>query len=75
MFVANFDVIRGVAIDYMHSTLLGVVKMLLTLCSDKSYKGEPWSVCSRDQRKVFKNWSPFLHYSSSKKPDCQLWAS
>ena len=47
MFVANFDVIRGVAIDYMHSTLLGVVKMLLTLWSDKSYKGEPWSVCSR----------------------------
>ena len=47
MFVPKFDIIRGVAIDYMHSTLLGVVKMLLTLWSDKSYKGEPWSVCSR----------------------------
>ena len=47
MFVPKFDIIRGVAIDYMHSTLLGVVKMLLTLWSDKSYKGEPWSICSR----------------------------
>ena len=47
MFVPKFDIIRGVVIDYMHSTLLGVVKMLLTLWSDKSYKGEPWSVCSR----------------------------
>ena len=27
MFVPKFDIIRGVAIDYMHSTLLGVVKM------------------------------------------------
>ncbi|CAH3158193.1 unnamed protein product [Porites lobata] len=35
------------AIDYMHSTLLGVVKMLLTLWSDKTYKAEPWSVCKR----------------------------
>ena len=47
MFVPKSDTIRGVAIDYMHSTLLGVVKMLLTLWSDKSYKGEPWSVCNR----------------------------
>ena len=47
MFVPKFDVIRGVAIDYMHSTLLGVVKMLLTLWCDKTYKVEPWSVASR----------------------------
>ena len=47
MFVPKFDIIRGVAIDYMHSTLLGVVKMLLTLRSDKSYKSEPWSVSNR----------------------------
>ena len=26
MFVPKFDIIRGVVIDYMHSTLLGVVK-------------------------------------------------
>ena len=31
MFVPRFDIVRGVPIDYMHSTLLGVVKMLLTL--------------------------------------------
>lgn len=47
MFVPKFDIIRGVAIDYMHSTLLGVVKMLLTLWNDKSYKSEPWSVSNR----------------------------
>ena len=42
MFVPKSDIIRGVAIDYMHSTLLGLVKMLLTLWSEKStYKGEP----------------------------------
>ena len=41
MFVLIFDIIKGVATAYMHSTLLGVVKMLLTLWSDKSYKGEP----------------------------------
>ncbi|CAH3171347.1 unnamed protein product [Porites lobata] len=31
MFIPKFDIIRGIAIDYMHSTLLGV----------------PWSVCKR----------------------------
>ena len=44
MFVPKFDIIRGVATDYMHSTLLDVVKMLLTLWSDKSYKSEPCSL-------------------------------
>lgn len=47
MFIPKFDIIRGVAVDYMHSTLLGVVKMLLTLWIDKTYKAEPWSVCKR----------------------------
>ena len=46
MFVPKFGVIR-VAIDYMHSTLLGVVKIRLTLWCDKTYKAEPWSVTSR----------------------------
>ena len=31
----KFDVISRTAIDYMHSVLLGVVKMLLTLWTDK----------------------------------------
>jgi len=34
MFVSKFDIMRGVAIDYMHSILLGAVKMLLTLWND-----------------------------------------
>lgn len=44
MFIPRFDIIRGVAVDYMHGTLLGVVKMLLQLWMDKSYSSEPWSV-------------------------------
>ena len=36
MYLPKFDVISGTAIDYMHSVLLGVVKMLLTLWTDKS---------------------------------------
>lgn len=44
MFVPKFDIIRSVAIDYMHATLLGVVKMLLTLWIDKSYSTKPWSI-------------------------------
>ena len=44
MFVPKFDIIRGVAVDYMHGTLLGVVKMLLQLWMNKSYSSEPWSV-------------------------------
>ena len=44
MFVPKFDIRRGVAVDYMHGTLLGVVKMLLQLWMNKSYSSEPWSV-------------------------------
>lgn len=47
MFVPKFDIIRSVAIDYMYLTLLGVVKMFLTLWLDKSYSTNPWSVRKR----------------------------
>ena len=47
MFVPKFDIIRGLAIDYMHGTLLGVTKMLLTLWLQKSTSKEPWSVSGR----------------------------
>ena len=40
MFVPSFDIIRGVALDYMHCILLGVVKMLLNLWFDKAYRNE-----------------------------------
>ena len=40
-FIPKFDIIKGVAIDSMHSTLLGVVKMSLSLWRDKTYKAEP----------------------------------
>lgn len=35
MFVPGFDIIKAVAVDYMHGTLLGVVKMLLQLWMNK----------------------------------------
>ncbi|XP_062567995.1 uncharacterized protein LOC134230240 [Saccostrea cucullata] len=43
----HFNIVRGVAIDYMHCVLLGVVKMLLTLWFDKSHRNEPYSIASR----------------------------
>ena len=52
MYLPIFDVISGTAIDYMHSVLLGVVKVLLTLWTDKSYNSEPWFL-GADKIKVF----------------------
>lgn len=49
MFVPKFDIIRGCAIDYMHATLLGVVKMLLQLWLSGSYNKEPWSISKKIQ--------------------------
>ena len=43
-FVPGFDIVQGVAIDYMHAVLIGVVKMLMTLWFDKAYIKEPWSI-------------------------------
>ena len=40
MFVPSFDIVRGVALDYMHCILLGVMKMLLNLWFDKAYRNE-----------------------------------
>lgn len=42
--VPGFDIIRGVGIDYMHSVLLGVVKMLFNLWLDKQHHGSPWYI-------------------------------
>ena len=47
MFVPGFDIIKGVAIDYMHCTLLGVMKMLLSLWFENTYATEPWSICKK----------------------------
>ena len=41
----EFDVIRGVTVDYMHAVLLGVVKMLMSLWFLKAHSKEPWSCC------------------------------
>ena len=38
MFIPKFDIIRGVAIDYLHGSLLGVVKMLDIVASQKLQK-------------------------------------
>jgi len=47
VFIPKFDIIRGCAIDYMHGTLLGVVKMLLTLWLNNSHSKQPWSLSSQ----------------------------
>ena len=30
LYVPKFDIVRGVAVDYMHCIMLGIVEMLLT---------------------------------------------
>ena len=44
LYVPGFNIIRGIAIDYMHGTLLGVVKMLVNLWLDKQHHEEPWHI-------------------------------
>ena len=38
----HFDVVDGVAVDYMHGILLGVSKQLLKLWLDSQFSGEDW---------------------------------
>ena len=47
MYFPRFNVIKGMAIDYMHAILLGVVKMLTTLWFDKAYKKFPWCIADK----------------------------
>ena len=44
LLLPKYDIIRGTAIDYMHGTLLGVLKMLMSLWLDKAYKKMPWYI-------------------------------
>ncbi|XP_066912244.1 uncharacterized protein [Clytia hemisphaerica] len=44
MLVPDYDVIRGMGIDYMHAVLLGVTKLLMSFWFDGSHKGESYSV-------------------------------
>ena len=37
IYVPGFDIIGGIALEYMHCILLGVMKMLLNLWFDKAY--------------------------------------
>ena len=45
--VPKFDLVRGVAIDYMHCVLLGVTCLLLCLWFDSSHHREPWYMGKR----------------------------
>ena len=61
--VPGFDIIRGTAIDYMHGTLLGVVKMLLKLWLDKQHHNEPWYI-GKSAKELDKR------YTGIKPPSC-----
>ena len=61
--VPGFDIIRGTAIDYMHGTLLGVVKMLVKLWLDKQHHQEPWYI-GKSSKELDKR------YLSIKPPSC-----
>lgn len=53
-FVPHFNIVSGIAIDYMHGVLLGVQKMLLELWFSEKHKGKAYniydSVCEVDTR-------------------------
>ena len=61
--IPGFDITRRVAIDYMHGTLLGVVKMLVNLWSDEQHRDQPWYTgkCERAVEKI---------YVTIKQPSC-----
>eukprot|EP00111_Clytia_hemisphaerica_P016517 TCONS_00048979-protein len=44
MILPRFDLINGLGLDYLHNTLLGVVKMLIKLWFKKQYKSEAWYI-------------------------------
>ncbi|XP_066925533.1 uncharacterized protein [Clytia hemisphaerica] len=44
MTLPRFNVINGLGIDYLHNTLLGVVKMIMKLWFNKKYKNMPWFI-------------------------------
>ena len=43
-FIPGFDIIKDIAVDYMHCVLLGVTKMLTTLWFDKAHAAEDWNI-------------------------------
>ncbi|XP_066915002.1 uncharacterized protein [Clytia hemisphaerica] len=44
MLLKSYDLVRGVAVDYMHCVLLGVTKLMMLLWFDSSHKNESFSV-------------------------------
>ena len=42
--IPRFDIIHGIGLDYLHNTLLGIVKMLIKLWFHKAYKNMPWFI-------------------------------
>ena len=53
-FFPKFDIVEGIAIDYMHGVLLGVQKLLLSLWFSDTHKGKPFNLreklCDVDKR-------------------------
>ena len=47
LFFPTFDIVAGVAIDYMHGVLLGVQKMLLELWFLPKYSNKSFNICTK----------------------------
>lgn len=45
--LAHFDIVRGIAIDYMHGVLLGVQKLLLNLWFNSKFSKSRFSINSK----------------------------
>ena len=68
--IPGFDITRRVAIDYMHGTLLGVVKMLVNLWFDKQHHDKPWYTgkCARAVEKICHHQATKLYFKAAKEP-------
>ena len=46
-FFPKFDIVEGIAIDYMHGVLLGVQKLLVSLWFSDTHKGKSFNNCDK----------------------------
>ena len=42
--IEDFDVVKGMPVDYMHGVLLGIVKMFFSFWFNKKYKNEDFYI-------------------------------
>ena len=44
----QYDIVKGMSIDYMHCVLINIVRLLISLWFESKYSSELWSCCSSE---------------------------